>query len=596
METKKLDRRLLERLSAAEAEAASDRGIAVVIQCLGAGSEPGERAAAEGRDAPGGGVQLTFQRLRERLAELGACGEVREVPVSNALEACLTPAQIRALAAHPAVGRIILSRQAAESPPAVIAPPAQAPRPQGIHWRGPDEMIAALSEKVIGQSSAIRTIVPYVLMYEAGLAPGGRPVGVFLLLGPTGTGKTRTVEALAETLHGSDRMLLRIDCSEFQEDHEVAKLIGAPPGYVGHRETMPFLTSQRLGEVTSVKSDLSIVLFDEVEKGASSLTRLLLGVLDRAILRLGDGSSVNFEKSLIFLTSNLGARDMTKALAPGFGFVPAAAPDSSEMSTRLETIALAAVRKAFSPEFVNRIDAVVTYAPLGDDALATILGQQLDELQQHVNTRLGTGGFTIEVSQESRRFLLRRGASAEFGARELRRTVHRHLTQPLAALVATGKVEPGSRVRVAPAASGDGLDIRVEKPASVSGGRRVLVVDDNQPLLEFVRDLLSRAGWQVSTAATGRDGLAAAEAHAPTVAVLDYLLPDASGLDLAEELKRRHPDVQVVLMSGLRLPAEDEAVCHRAGFLMMPKPFGPGDLVAVVRRIGAARAAEAGSA
>src|SRR5438067_799236 len=131
-------------------------------------------------------------------------------------------------------------------------------------------------------------IVPYVQMHRAGLAPEGRPVGVFLLLGPTGTGKTRTVEALAEVLHGSEKHMLRVDCGEFQMDHEVAKLIGAPPGYLGHRETQPMLTQQKLTSVTTDSSNLSLVLFDEIEEAAPSMTRLLLGVLDKGLLRLGD--------------------------------------------------------------------------------------------------------------------------------------------------------------------------------------------------------------------------------------------------------------------------------------------------------------------
>ena len=127
----------------------------------------------------------------------------------------------------------------------------------------------------------------------AGLAPEGGPVGVFLLLGPTGTGKTRTVEALAEILHGSDKSILRVDCGEFQMEHEVAKLVGAPPGYLGHRETQPMLTQQKLAAVASEDCNLSLVLFDEIEKATPSMTRLLLAVLDKAALRLGDNTTVN---------------------------------------------------------------------------------------------------------------------------------------------------------------------------------------------------------------------------------------------------------------------------------------------------------------
>src|SRR6202790_4616957 len=198
--------------------------------------------------------------------------------------------------------------------------PQPAPRPKKQPVEPAENLTAVLSQKVVGQPAATRVIVPYIQMFQAGLAPEGRPVGIFLLLGPTGTGKTKTVEALAEILHGSEKNVLKVDCGEFQMEHEVAKLIGAPPGYLGHRETQPMLTQQKLGAVTSEGSNLSLVLFDEIEKAAPSMTRLLLGVLDKAILRLGDNTSVNFERTLIFLTSNLGAEAMRKELNPDFGF------------------------------------------------------------------------------------------------------------------------------------------------------------------------------------------------------------------------------------------------------------------------------------
>ena len=167
-----------------------------------------------------------------------------------------------------------------------------------------------------GQPDALRHIVPYIQMYQAQLSPPDRPAGIFLLLGPTGTGKTRTVEAVAEILHGTARHLLKIDCAEYQADHEVAKLIGAPPGYIGHRETKPLLTQERLLAASSPQCDLAVVLFDEIEKAAPSLVALLLGVLDRGTLRLGDNTTANFEKTLVFLTSNLGARQMLSVVRP----------------------------------------------------------------------------------------------------------------------------------------------------------------------------------------------------------------------------------------------------------------------------------------
>lgn len=307
----------------------------------------------------------------------------------------------------------------------------------------PPDLLSLLSEKIVGQTSALEAIVPYVQMYQAGLSPEGRPVGVFLLLGPTGTGKTRTVEALAEAIHGSERNVLRIDCGEFQMEHEVAKLIGAPPGYLGHRETTPMLNQQKLNAVTSERSNLSIVLFDEIEKAAPSMQRLLLGVLDKALLRLGDNTNVNFERSMIFMTSNLGARGMNREMRPDFGFQAIVGNPRRNMQRKLESIAVAAVRKKFSPEFVNRVDVISTYHPLSNDALSRILEHQIDNLRRHIATRMGLRGFAFEMTQEARNLLLRKGTSAEYGARELKRAVLRHLVQPLAGMVARGKIEPG---------------------------------------------------------------------------------------------------------------------------------------------------------
>src|SRR3954470_6856652 len=206
----------------------------------------------------------------------------------------------------------------------------------------PDGLAARLSRLLIGQTDAVEAIVPFIQMHQAGLSPEGRPIGVVLLLGPTGTGKTRTVEALAEVLHGSSKNLLKVDCGEFQMEHEVAKLIGAPPGYLGHRETQPMLSQQKLASVTSERSGLSLVLFDEIEKAAPSMTRLLLGVLDRGVLRLGDNSVVNFEKSLVFLTSNLGAKEMMREINPDFGFASAtsATGPREDLTEKLQGIAL----------------------------------------------------------------------------------------------------------------------------------------------------------------------------------------------------------------------------------------------------------------
>ncbi|MBZ2177636.1 MAG: AAA family ATPase [Acidobacteria bacterium] len=331
-------------------------------------------------------------------------------------------------------------------------------------------MAAELAERVIGQPESLDAIIPYIQMYQAGLSPEGRPIGVFLLLGPTGTGKTRTVEALAEVLHGSAKNVLRVDCGEYQMEHEVAKLIGAPPGYLGHRETQPLLTQVKLNAVMSEENNLSIVLFDEIEKAAGSLQRLLLGVLDKATLRLGDNSTVNFERSLIFLTSNLGAREMARELRPEFGLETATVRRAEgaaarpidggrNAAKRLETVAVAAVKRKFSPEFINRIDLMLTYQSLDAAALEKILELQVRGLQEHLDRRLGERSFQVEVPKRTRQFLLRHGTSVEYGARELKRTMHRFVMQPLAAMVAEGRVAPRTVVRFEPDAAGERLEV-----------------------------------------------------------------------------------------------------------------------------------------
>ena len=243
--------------------------------------------------------------------------------------------------------------------------------------------------------------------------------------------------------------ILKVDCGEFQMEHEVAKLIGAPPGYLGHRETQPMLTQAKLSAASSESSSLALVLFDEIEKAAPSMTRLLLGVLDKATLRLGDNTTVNFERTLIFLTSNLGARAMRKEIHPDFGF-EALATGPGAGSKKLEVIGMSAVRRNFRPEFVNRIDAVITYQPLGAKSLAVILDQQLEELERHIELRLAERSFELDVTGAAREFLLKKGTSEEYGARELKRTIFRQLTQPLAAMLAEARIEPGALVRADP--------------------------------------------------------------------------------------------------------------------------------------------------
>jgi ATP-dependent Clp protease ATP-binding subunit ClpA/ActR/RegA family two-component response regulator len=459
-----------------------------------------------------------------------------------------------------------------------------------------EDLTSLMSSKVVGQPNVINVIVPYIEMFQAGLAPENRPVGVFLLLGPTGTGKTRTFEALAETLHGSARNVLKIDCGEFQMEHEVAKLIGAPPGYLGHRETVPMLSQQKLAAVTSDKCGLSLVLFDEIEKAAPSLTRLLLGVLDRGVLRLGDNSVVNFEKSLVFLTSNLGAREMMREIHPDFGFQSATGSGTREdLTQKLQGIALVAVRKKFSPEFINRIDHVITYRPLDAESFSAITDHEIIGLQNHVNTRLGSRCFTIEVPFETRQWLIKRGTSPEYGARELKRTIHKHLTQPLATLVAKNQIEAASKVRVEIDPSQEMLNLRVtgagEEPAP--SHPTVLLVDDNRDLLQFLERLMAESGWELMAAESASQARQMVAKQKPNAALLDYMLPDGNGVELAQQLTQIVPNLQVIMMTGSMLQPEEEAICEEHDFPVLRKPFLAADVMNQIRGRLAQRTANA---
>src|SRR5579863_4279933 len=186
--------------------------------------------------------------------------------------------------------------------------------------RQAEDLENKLRRLVVGQDDAIHQIVRAYQTYQAGLSPAGRPIGTFLFLGPTGSGKTRIVEATAESLLKDARSVIKIDCAEFQHSHEIAKLIGSPPGYLGHRETHALLSQEALNQYHTETTKLTFVLFDEIEKASDALWNLLLGILDKATLTLGDNRKVDFSRAMIFMTSNLGATEMSSMLAPKLGF------------------------------------------------------------------------------------------------------------------------------------------------------------------------------------------------------------------------------------------------------------------------------------
>jgi CheY-like chemotaxis protein len=315
------------------------------------------------------------------------------------------------------------------------------------------------------------------------------------------------------------------------------------------------------------------------------MTRLLLGVLDKALLRLGDNSTVNFEKSLVFLTSNLGAREMMREINPEFGFQSVKPAERADLTSKLQNIALVAVRKRFSPEFVNRIDCIITYQPLTAESLSAILDKQIIDLQSHVNTRLGNRSFVLDVPQEARQFLLTKGTSPEYGARELNRTIHRYLTQPLATMVATNQVNAGARVWVEVDSAADKLVIRSAEAVAVPAPANptVLLVDDNRDLLHFLERLMANDGWTLLTAESATEAKRLVQTHKPNAALLDYMLPDGNGVELGVEFLQSVPQMLVIVMTGTILPPEEEALCEEHNFPVLRKPFLASDVMNQIR-------------
>src|SRR6516164_10019853 len=283
-----------------------------------------------------------------------------------------------------------------------------------------------LRERVVGQDEAVQALVDLYQVFSAGLHSPGRPVGNFLFLGPTGSGKTRTVEAAAEILFGDSTAVIKVDCAEFQHSHEIAKLIGSPPGYLGHRETHPLITQEGLAASYREGQKLSFLLFDEIEKASDALWQLLLGMLDKATLTLGDNRKVDLSRTVIFLTSNLGSSQIADLMQGGMGFIQPVDKGITGLHEKMERTAVEAARRKFSPEFMNRLDKVVVFRPLKRDQLDEVLEIELGQVQKRVLDST-TRPFLFRMTSEGREFLLQEGTDQRYGARHLKRAIERYL-------------------------------------------------------------------------------------------------------------------------------------------------------------------------
>jgi ATP-dependent Clp protease ATP-binding subunit ClpA len=324
-----------------------------------------------------------------------------------------------------------------------LDPDQKSPRAQDFEER--------LTARIVGQERAVRRMSGLYQIFLAGMNPPNRPIGTMLFLGPTGSGKTRVIEAAAEVLYGDANAVVKIDCAEFQHSHEIAKLIGSPPGYLGHRETSPMLTQENLDRMHTDDMKVSLVLFDEIEKASDSLWQLLLGILDKATLTLGDNRRVDFSKAMVIMTSNLGAREMSELISGGIGFAPgkgtSKTPNDTEVDQKIYRTAVEAARRKFSPEFMNRIDKVVVFRSLKEHHLRQILDLELQAVQDRIMQSAGTK-FVFQCSETAKDMLMKEGLDYKYGARHLKRAVERFLVYPLSNLVATGQIGLGDLVHV----------------------------------------------------------------------------------------------------------------------------------------------------
>ncbi len=325
-----------------------------------------------------------------------------------------------------------------------------------------------LLARVIGQEPAVDALTTIHQIWRSGLADPNRPIASFLLLGPTGTGKTRMVEALAELLFNDRRAMLKVDCAEFSHSHEIARLIGSPPGYLGHRDTPPYLSQENLDRHQTRENPVTLLLFDEIEKANDALWMLLLGILDKGTLTLGTNEQVDLTRCLIFMTSNVGADHFDRLHDSPLGFqrgVAAAPPDMAQVSDSV----LEATRRIFSPEFLNRIDRRIVFNSLGTPEFKRILELELGYVRHRVRKRLDVD---LKATPAARKWLLEKGTNPRYGARPLRGLLESEVLFAVANLIGSGQVVEGDAVQVDVRRDGGGLVFRAQHASLAAAASR----------------------------------------------------------------------------------------------------------------------------
>lgn len=320
-------------------------------------------------------------------------------------------------------------------------------RPLFVNTESSDAFAVRLSlqNNIVGQEEAVDALVDITEKYHANIFDPTKPISSNLLIGPTGSGKTRLCEAFAEALYGDPKQMLKIDCAEYQHSAEIAKLLGSPPGYIGHRETPPLLTQERIDKFKTTKYSFAVILWDEIEKASDALWHLMLGILDKGRITLGNNTETDLTRTVNLMTSNAGSSEMEFALRGGAGFRPT--EEITVDDDAIKSIGVESAKRKFTSEFINRVDGIIACNALTKEQIKGIIEIELRRLQHRIFSKCSPA-LAFHVSGPAKQAILDEGYDPKYNARNVKRVIERRVGKALSRIIATKQCKPKEEVLV----------------------------------------------------------------------------------------------------------------------------------------------------